>query len=351
MNLAVIMLDALLMLAATVVMMLLLGALSRRLLGVRVSASRIILAGAFGLAAGVGFESQFVWRTAEYTLALISVLFGTIVLVAIATLVIAELFVPQGSLPRPDQWRALTRRAFARNRRFGELLRISARLRRFSIKLGPGRWEQPSSERHRQALALKLALEEAGGTFVKLGQLLSTRPDVLPPAFIEALNTLQHQVPPAAWNDIEPVLEKALGRPHEEVFADFAREPLAAASIGQVHAAVLLDGERVAVKVRRPGIVPMVERDIDIAERLAHGLARSNDWATARRVGIPGREQPRSGRSLHADERQRAALLMLSDTEAIATGLGLRLAREGAAGLAFDQRAIESAFVSTTLEK
>lgn len=284
MNLAAIIVDVLLMLGATVALMFLLGILSRRLLRVRVSAGRIILAGVLGLAAGVGFESQFVWRSAEYTPAMIPVLFGIIVLVAIATLVVAELVVPQGSLPRPDQWIPLTRGAFDRNRRYIELLRIAARHRLFNIRLGDAAGEQKGEDTHRQAIALKLALEEAGGAFVKLGQLLSTRPDVLPPEFIDALSTLQQQVPPVSWDEIEPVLEQSLGRPHQVVFAEFAREPFAAASIGQVHAAVLLDGERVAVKVRRPGIVPMVERDIDIAERLARRLARSSDWAA--RFGV-----------------------------------------------------------------
>ena len=284
MNIPAIALDAFLMLGATVLLLMFLGTMSRRLLGVRMSAGRIILAGVLGLGAGVGFESRFVWRSADYTPALLPVLFGIILLVAIAVLVLAELLVPQGSLPRPDQWNKLIRGAFDRNRRYAELLRLSAKHRLFTIRLGPAGSAQTPAERRTQALALKRALEEAGGAFVKLGQLLSTRSDVLPPEFVQALGTLQQQVPPASWTEIEPALEHALGMHPREAFAEFSETPFAAASIGQVHAAVLHSGETVAVKVRRPGIVPMIERDIDIAERFARRIARSSDWAA--RLGI-----------------------------------------------------------------
>lgn len=279
MNLAAIALDALIILGATIVLMLLLGALSRRLLGVRISGGRILLAGVFGVGAGLGFESQFVWKAASYTPAVLPILFGVIFFVAMAVLVIAELLVPQGSLPRPDQWVPLTRRAFARNRRYLQMLRIAARHRLFAIKLGPAAQEIPASERRRQATALKLALEEAGGAFVKIGQLLSTRPDVLPSEFLDVLGTLQQKVAPVPWDHIEPALDKSLGHPHLEAFTSFEHEPFAAASIGQVHNAVLQSGERVAVKVRRPGIVTLIERDIDIAERWARHFARTSDWA------------------------------------------------------------------------
>lgn len=284
MDFAEIVLDVLLMLGATVLLMILLAIFSRRLLDTHMSSARIFLAGLLGLGAGVGFESQFVWKDAVYTPAMIPVLLGIIFLVAIAALVVAELLVPQGSLPRPDQWLPSARQAIERNRRYIELLRIMARNRLLSIKLGEGSGDSVSgaqlrSERLRQARSVKLSLEEAGGAFVKLGQLLSTRPDVLPAEFIEVLGTLQQQVPPAEWSEVEAALDHALGLPHAEVFASFEPTPFAAASIGQVHAAVLPSGQRVAVKVRRPGIVPMIERDIDIAERLVRRLVRTSDQA------------------------------------------------------------------------
>lgn len=279
MNLSAIVLDALLIVGVTVLVMLLIGALSRRLLGVRMSSGRIILAGLAGLGAGVGFESQFVWRAAEYTPAVIPILLGVIVLVAIAVLVAAEILVPQGSLPQPHQWPALTRQAFERNRRYVQLLRIAARHRLLAIRFESGADEQHRRERQQQALALKEALQEAGGAFVKLGQLLSTRPDVLPQEFRDALSALQQRVPAASWSAVEAQLVASLGGSLDDVFATFSHEPLAAASIGQVHAATLKSGETVAVKVRRPGIEAVVLRDIDIAQRLARRFARSSEWA------------------------------------------------------------------------
>jgi len=269
--------DVIVMTAATVVAMLVIGAFARRVLGVRVGTVRIILAGIIGLLAEVGFESQFVWGS--YTPALIPVQFGIILFVAIAFLVVAELVVPQGSLPRPDQVLAGIRRSRERSRRYAELLRIGARHRLLPFKLTTEQSSAGASERRRQAAALTAALEDAGGAFVKIGQILSTRSDALPTEYIDAFKRLQQRVPPAGWADVEPVLTASLGRPVDEVFATIAHEPLAAASIGQVHEATLPDGRRVAVKVQRPGIVPLVERDIDIARRLARRLTQSTGWA------------------------------------------------------------------------
>lgn len=279
MNPAMILLDMFLMVCGTVVLLVILSWLSQRLLGINVGVSRVFLAGIIGLGAGVGFESQFVWRANEYTPAMIPILLGIIILVAIAVLVVAELVVPKGSLPRADQWLKLARQANDRNRRYAQLVRIFTKHRLFAIKLGSAAHAETTAQRTRQAASLRQAIEEAGGAFVKLGQLLSTRPDVLPAEYIEALDSLQQKVPPVAWPEIEEVLKARLKSDPLEAFASFATEPFAAASIGQVHAATLHSGERVAVKVRRPGIVETVERDIDIALRLARRLSRSNEWA------------------------------------------------------------------------
>ena len=284
MSMLTIVLDVAVVLGATVLVLVLLGVLARQLLGVRMSTARIVIAGAVGLGAGVGFESRFVWAAEEYTPALIPVLFGVIVLVSVAVLVIAELVVPQGSMPSPSQWVPITRRALERHGRYAELLRIIARHRLLATRFAPAHTLAEQDEQRRQAQALKRALEEAGGAFVKLGQLLSTRPDVLPPIYLDVLGTLQERVPPAPWSDVRATLERELGAPLPSLFASFDETPVAAASIGQVHAAVLPSGERVAVKVRRPGIGPTVERDIDIARRLARSFADSNEWA--RHLGV-----------------------------------------------------------------
>jgi len=101
-----------------------------------------------------------------------------------------------------------------------------------------------------------------GPTFIKLGQILSTRPDVLPAEYIEALSELQDDVPPAPWAESEAVIEEELG-PVDEVFDEFDREPISGASLGQVYVAEY-DGQTVAVKVRRPGIQELVNADLRV---------------------------------------------------------------------------------------
>ncbi|MFN5513439.1 MAG: ABC1 kinase family protein [Cyanobacteriota bacterium] len=107
-------------------------------------------------------------------------------------------------------------------------------------------------------------LTELGPFYVKLGQLLSTRPDLLPPSYIEALSALQSQVPAVAWPPLEAQLKETLGRPLEDIFQEIDPRPIAAGSIGQVHRAVLKTGEAVALKIQRPGIDAVVEQDVGL---------------------------------------------------------------------------------------
>jgi ubiquinone biosynthesis protein len=129
-----------------------------------------------------------------------------------------------------------------------------------------------------------VALDEGGVTFVKLGQVFSTRRDLLPVEFVDELSQLQDHAAELPWPDVAQVLHSELGADVAEVFASFERTPIAAASVAQVHAATLKSGEEVVVKVCRPGVRSVVEWDLDIVGRLARSLQRSTRWG--RGIGI-----------------------------------------------------------------
>ncbi|NJK79984.1 MAG: AarF/ABC1/UbiB kinase family protein [Chloroflexaceae bacterium] len=128
----------------------------------------------------------------------------------------------------------------------------------------------------RGAERLRLALIELGPTFVKFGQLLSTRPDLLPPDFIFELSKLQNTVPPFPSKEAVQRIEAELQRPLTELFAAFEYEPMAAASLGQVHGAVLHTGEHVVIKIQRPNIASSMLTDLAIISDLA-ALAQENN--------------------------------------------------------------------------
>jgi ubiquinone biosynthesis protein len=133
------------------------------------------------------------------------------------------------------------------------------------------------------AIHFRLALEELGPTFVKFGQLLSTRPDVLPPPFLAELAKLVDTVPAEPWEVIRPILCRELGQDPEKVFATIDPQPIAAASLAQVHSAMLPDRQEVVVKVQRPNIIPVIETDLEILSMLAEraqttSLGRVNDF-------------------------------------------------------------------------
>jgi predicted unusual protein kinase regulating ubiquinone biosynthesis (AarF/ABC1/UbiB family)/nucleotide-binding universal stress UspA family protein len=136
-------------------------------------------------------------------------------------------------------------------------------------KPGPG--EEPMRARARN---LRAALEELGPTFCKLGQILSTRPDLVPPEFIEELATLQDNVPPLTEQQVVQVMEEELGVPWEDVFESIDPKPLAAGTIAEVHRATLADGSRVVVKVQRPGARDEIMRDLGLLELFAERTAK-----------------------------------------------------------------------------
>jgi ubiquinone biosynthesis protein len=134
---------------------------------------------------------------------------------------------------------------------------------------------------------LREMLDELGPTFVKFGQLLSTRPDVLPPDIISELRGLQDDVRPFPFAQVEQVVEEDLGLTLDKLFADFDPQPVAAASIGQVHRATLPNGKTVAVKVQRPGAPRQIEADLALlyqAARIAKERVRALDFIDARQL-------------------------------------------------------------------
>ncbi len=136
---------------------------------------------------------------------------------------------------------------------------------------GQRRFEGPRGQR------LRLALQSLGPIFVKFGQVLSTRRDLMPADLADELSLLQDQVPPFPGDKARAIIERALGRPLLDIFASFDTEPVASASIAQVHFAVLHDGREVAVKVLRPGMLEAIESDLALLHRLAGWVERLSE--------------------------------------------------------------------------
>lgn len=173
----------------------------------------------------------------------------------------------------------------------------------FERMLGGGSGRSPAKD-------LRLALEELGPTFVKLGQFLSTRADLLPPDYQAELSRLQDHAPDVPSDVIDDIVSRELRSRTNKTFATFDRLPLACASIGQAHAATLHDGTEVVVKVRRPGVVEQVNQDLEIIHNLA--VRVSQRWDEAARWDIVGLAEE-LGRTLRAEvdylqEAQRAAI-------------------------------------------
>jgi ubiquinone biosynthesis protein len=149
----------------------------------------------------------------------------------------------------------------------------------------PRGWQRRAEKVDQELSRLSIAervrhtLEDLGPTYIKLGQLLSGRGDLLPAGFVEELTKLLDAAQPFPYEAAARQIETELGRPPEEIFQSFDRTPIAAASIGQVHRAVLLDGDRVVVKIQRPNIDRMVQSDLGLLMRQAHFLERRSETA------------------------------------------------------------------------
>ncbi|WP_338018301.1 ABC1 kinase family protein [Streptomyces taklimakanensis] len=270
---------AVLLIAAATALLgpMIMAVVARRLLGLRIGKVRALLTGCVGLLVA-GVVGTPMGPAASRT-PLVTVQLGAALIAAMIFLALSEAVVPSGSVRGMIRWPGAVRRRLARSRRYTQLSRIAVRhgLRRF-LTGRPRRAGRSPQDQAELARSLRLALEEAGATFVKLGQVLSSRYDLLPDVFVDELSSLQHEVSPEPWPDIERVLAEDLGASPAEVFAEFDPEPLAAGSMAQVHRARLRDGQAVAVKVQRPGARQIVERDLDILFRISDMLERHTGW-------------------------------------------------------------------------
>lgn len=194
----------------------------------------------------------------------------------------------------PEMPVAASRRRVGRSNRYRQIIEILAR-HGFGFVVGKTGWDNQrithflkpgSDETHPVGTPerLRLVIEDLGPTFIKLGQILSTRGDLLPASYRAELAKLQDSAPPVASEQIRSAIEEEFGRSVDEVFSIFDMQPIAAASIGQAHAATLPDGSEVIVKLRRPHIIEDVEEDLRVLVDLSYLAARH--WEMARYYDI-----------------------------------------------------------------
>lgn len=269
---------------SAVVSAVLVGFVARRILGTAVGWPRSIVVGLLVFVLGVPSAAWTLRQTglaesggaipaedAWLWIGLVALSLAWVFALGVAALVASEAIFPTRPLPNPiDVVRAALRQR-KRTRRYLEILAIASRHGvGWLFHGGRSRVEDQLSTSEERANAIVATINDAGVSFVKLGQVLSTRRDLVPEPYLSALASLQTNATTLPWPTVRQVIEDDLGRPIGDVFADVDPTPLAAASVAQVHRAHLLDGTRVVVKVQRPAARAQVEADADIIDRLAH---------------------------------------------------------------------------------
>lgn len=271
----------------------LIATLARRILGVPVGWPRSILVAlvmSLALMGGVqfivmGYTNQGSITDANVGPALLLATLATfwVFALGVAILMFLEILIPTGSLPSPISFFRDYKARRRRQARYFDIMKIAVRHGLVSQIRGLDK----SRDSHREtAIALRETLNESGVTFVKLGQMLSTRSDLLPPVYIEELSQLQTNAAPESWEVIKQAIESSLGRPYSTAFSFIDETPLASASVAQVHTARTTHGDSVVIKVQRPSAVRQVQSDTDIVLRIAQWLEKSAPWA--RDLGIVG---------------------------------------------------------------
>ncbi|QCP06125.1 AarF/ABC1/UbiB kinase family protein [Brevibacterium sp. CS2] len=232
---------------------------------------------------GISQDGDIPWIEMSFPAVMVFLLvFAWLIVVQMAILLAIELVLPSGSFTH------LLRSATRVPVWYRRVSRLS-QIQRILLRHGLARYMRPRIPTLRVstreiAKTTAEAFAAAGVTFVKLGQFVATRADMVPPEFVEEFSKLQSDVPAVPFEDIRAELESAWGRPVHEVFAEFDTVPLAAASVAQVYRAVAFDGTEVVVKVQRPKLRRQVRADSDIVMTLAERLERTAGWA--RSIGV-----------------------------------------------------------------
>ncbi|GAA3868843.1 ABC1 kinase family protein [Tessaracoccus defluvii] len=275
------------MIVGAIINIALLFVVARRLLGVPVGWGRVVIISTLvylaasplleTLWAGLHIDER---RPALPVVLVVLVIGGCLIAGELVVLAVLEALLPTRSVPTATSLVTGFPAAVRRTRRYLEIWWIGVR-RGLTAYLGPA--PRSADETSRAARSLRRGLTDAGVTFVKFGQMLATRADLLPGPFVQELSKLHSQVEAEPWEAVRPVVEESLSAPLDEVFADLDTTPLAAASVAQIHAARLADGTAVFVKVQRPRARSQVTADLDILRRIASRLERQTDWG--RRIG------------------------------------------------------------------
>ena len=256
-----------------------------RLLGVRRSWTTTLLSGVIGWVGGVALSLAIASQRKDMSEGFTRNVWLFSTLGVMSASVWIELLAKPGTLTRaqtgltsiPHPIKALERRG-RRVSRYAQITRIAIR-NGLGPSLGLGRHIEDGEARQIPfARRLRHSLEQCGGMFVKAGQVASTRSDLVSPPVAEELSHLQDNVAPAPPDGVRELLEEELGSPVDGVFAEFDSQPLAAASIGQVHRARLHGGQQVIVKIQRPGIADSVNRDLDVLNQLATVVEQRTTW-------------------------------------------------------------------------
>src|SRR6478609_9622132 len=262
------------------------GWISSRLLGVHRGLGRSFVAGfcgwVFGVSIAAFIENENIRNTHQLNHVLLLALFFGVLISMFVGLILDVILKPQVAKHHRYRWLlhpiATAKRKLAPLGRSREILRY-ARKRGLTHYASASKLATPEFARR-----LRLTLEDCGGMFVKFGQIASTRTDLLPEVLTTELALLQSSARPVPADEVREVIEQELGASVEEDFASFDFEPLAAASIGQTHRAVLKTGEHVVVKVQRPGVEDIVHRDAAVL-RMAAGFVERRVEA-ARILGV-----------------------------------------------------------------